>query len=147
MGERCGDDHHHAARRVRIEGATEEGVQHIRWTGTKRPKKIVGELQLDWKTCSMCNVGHCSYTLPLCSLPHMDLWQVVPFRRPPRVSDTSKSRVRVVLFDTLCDPLWRVFGSWLFTENGYGACTKISSEYEYVPEKHTRGIPLQTSYL
>jgi len=83
----------------------------------------------------MCDVGHFSHTLHLCSLPRMDLWHVFPFRRPPRVSDSSESRVRVVLFDTLLDPPWRVSGNWSFTEYGYGACTEKSSEYDYIPEK------------
>jgi len=146
---RCLDDHHRAAWWARVEGGTEEGVKNFRWRGAEGPKKVDGELRLAWSmlsmasqsTCRMCDVGHFSHTLPLCSFSRMDLWHVFPLRRPPGVSDSSKSRVRVVLFDTLRDPLWRVSDTWPFTEYGYGACTEISSEYEYIPEKNTRGIP------
>ena len=133
--ERCGDDHHSAAWWARMEGATEEGIKHFfRWRGAEGPKKMDGELRLASSTCRMCDVGHFAHTLPLCSLPRMDLWQKFPFRRPSRVSDSSKSRVRVILFDTLRDPLWRVSGNWSFTEYGYGACTEISRVYGYIPE-------------
>ena len=147
--ERCGDDHHSAAWWARMEDSTEEVIKHLfRWRGAERLKKMNGELRLAssmCRMCRMCDVCLFAHTLPLCSLPRMDLWQKFPYRRPSRVSDSSKSRVRVILFHTLRDPLWRVFGNWSFTEYGYGACTEISREYGYIPEKNTRGIPLPKS--
>jgi len=143
--ERCGDDHHSAAWWARMDGLMEEEMKHFRWRGAEGPKKMDGELRLASSTCRLCNVGHFSHTLPLCSLPRMDLWQESPFRRPSRVSDSSKSRVQVTLFDALRDPLWRVSGNWLLNEYGYGACTETSHEYGYIPDKNTRGIPLPNS--
>ena len=127
-----------------MEGATEEGIKHFfRWRGAEGPKKMDGELRLASSMCRMCDVGHFAHTLPLCSLPRMDLWQKFPFRRPSRVSDSSESRVRVILFDTLRDHrLWRVSVNWSFTKYGYGACTEISRVYGYIPEKVTRETPL-----
>jgi len=135
--ERCLDDHHRAAWWAKIEGATEEGVKHFRWRGAEGPKKMDGELRLAWSTCRMCDVGHFSHTLPLCSLPRMDLWQVFPFRRPPGVSDSSKSRVRVVLFDTV--PSVIRFGQYLAPGHspsmGMGLAPKYQVSTSIYPKK------------
>jgi len=87
----------------------------------------------------------CPHTASLQFATHGFVAEISIREAVKRIGFFKNSRVRVVRFDTLHDPLWRVSGNWSFTEYGYGACTEISREYGYIPEKNTRGIPLPKS--
>ena len=135
--ERCGDDYHRAAWWARIEGATEEGIKNFRWRGARGPKKMDGELRHASSACRMCDVGHFSHTLPPCSLPRIDLWQEFPFGWPSRVSEHSKSRVRVKY--SLIPSVIR-FDEYLATGHSPSMGMRL------IPDNNTRRIPLPKSF-
>jgi len=60
----------------------------------------------------------------------------------PMVSTSPELRIRVVLMDTLADPMSRVSRDVPFAEYECGRRVENFHGYEYIPENYTLVIPL-----